>query len=147
MKWKNMRERSKRFLVRALRGSSRYMVIKWFLKLLNRVQGRTLPYLPSTVNTFLLSHWDRAKAPFYVWLPNLAESNGQSTNNVRTKYILSKGSPVSRLEMEKPRVVHETKIELEVSGVRGANSEASPHALFPFRPFPFRPFLISPLKW
>jgi hypothetical protein len=34
--------------------------------------------------------------------------------------------------------------QLEVSGVRGANSEASPHALFPFRPFPFRPFLISP---
>jgi hypothetical protein len=39
------------------------------------------------------------------------------------------------------------KDQLEVSGVRGANSEASPHALFPFRPFPFRPFLISPWKW
>jgi hypothetical protein len=27
------------------------------------------------------------------------------------------------------------QIVLEVSGVRRANSEASPHALFPFRPF------------
>jgi hypothetical protein len=38
-------------------------------------------------------------------------------------------------------------LKLEVSGVRGANSEASPYALFPFRPFSFRPFLISPWKW
>jgi hypothetical protein len=35
---------------------------------------------------------------------------------------------------------HESEAQLEVSGVRGANSEASPHTLFSFRHFPFNHF-------
>jgi hypothetical protein len=35
------------------------------------------------------------------------------------------------------------QMKLEVSGVRGANSEASP----PISPFPISPFLISPWNW
>jgi hypothetical protein len=42
-----------------------------------------------------------------------------------------------QIRVQQLKCLVQTKIKLEVSGVRGANSEASPHVLFPFNHLSF----------